>query len=241
MQNRATRAKRSTNGPHSAHGKPHTSKNTRKSPSISQPDQKSTTTKTKPRKFSQEFREATLVKIDVDIDELRKVAPITPILEEAEGGLPAVLAAMRFSTDPTITKFLREYDAGSDIDRIVVPWEAWALKAKIELHTLLGEIIFALRQQSVNAVKVLAITSHPDVVKARIKNAKTPRGYKDRDALDTALGLLPQQKGATFIGKFFAAGAPDPETPNPDQGHPEEPDVDELFPDIESTQLLLTE
>lgn len=165
---------------------------------------------------------------------------MTPILEEAEGGLPAVLAAMRFSTDPTITLFLRAYDSGSETDRLVVPWEAWAIKAKIDINTLLGEIIFALRQQSVNAVKVLAITSHPDVVRARIKSAKTPRGYKDRDALDTALGLLPQQKGATFIGKFFAPGAVDGGE-KPDLSHPEESDVDDIFPDLQTTQMLLTD
>jgi hypothetical protein len=79
------------------------------------------------------------------------------------------------------------------------------------------------------------------VIKARIKSAKTPKGHRDRDALDTAHGFLPQQKGATFIGKFFAGAGPDPDEKTPDKQHPEEPDVDELFPDLESTQLLLTD
>jgi hypothetical protein len=182
-----------------------------------------------------------LVKHEVDEDELRCAARLTPILEEAEGGIPAVVTAMRFSTDPSIVKFLREYDRASERDRAAIPFEVWAVKAKVDMNTLLGEIIFALRQHSVNAVKVLAITSHPDVIRARIKAAKTPRGYKDRDAIDTAMGFLPQPKGATFIGKYFAGGTPETPEPTPDTSHPEEPDVDELFPDLESTQMLLTD
>ncbi len=147
---------------------------------------------------------------------------------------------MRFSTEPNILKFLEVYDAGTDVDRECIPWEAWAIKARVKPTVLMGEIIFALRQQSVDLIKVLAITGHPDTVRARLKNAKTPQGVKDRDALDIALGFAPQQKGATFIGKYFQSGARDPEDA-PEPSRVIEPDVDELFPDLEQTQFLLTE
>lgn len=197
------------------------------------------------KKYSPEFFEATLIKIDVDIDELRRAAPLTPILAEAEGGLDAVLAAMRFSQDPTITKFLKVYDSGNVHDKVIVPWEAWAIKARLDISALLGSILIALRQQSVNVIKVLSITAHPETIRARIKSAKTPKGVKDRDALDTALGFLPAQKGTTFIGKYFAGtqGAdpeePGPAAPTPSPARPDEIDVDDLFPDVESTQRML--
>jgi hypothetical protein len=120
-----------------------------------------------------------------------------------------------------------------------VPWEAWAIKCGLDIHGLLGSIMIAMRQASVNLVKVLAITGHPGTVKARIKNAMTPRGYKDRDSLDVALGLLPGQKGTTIIGKYFA-GTATPEEEKP-PSRPDEPDVDQLFPDLAETQFLITD
>ncbi len=178
---------------------------------------------------------------NVNRQALALIPPITPILLEAEGGIATVFSAMRMSQDPTIVKFLREYDKSPEIDRQCLPLEVWILKAKVEPNTLLGEIIFALREQSVNVVKVIAMTSHPDVVRARIKNAKTPKGYRDRDALDTALGLLPTPKGTTIIGKYFAGGTPEPAKDPPGGARPDETDVDDLFPDLESTQMMLTD
>jgi hypothetical protein len=146
---------------------------------------------------------------------------------------------MRFSADPDIIKFLRIYDVATNTDQECVPWEAWAIKAGLDIHNLLGSIVIALRQHSVNLVKVLAITGHPATTRARIKNALTPRGYKDRDAIDTALGLLPQQKGTTFIGKIFAGTATPEEEKAPSR--PDEPDVDDLFPDLSETQFMITD
>jgi len=164
---------------------------------------------------------------------------MTPMLMEAEGGLPAVLSAMRFSADPYIVKFLKAYDATTDIDRAALPWEVWAIKAGLQIEPLLGSILIALRQYSVNTIKLLTISTHPEVVRARIQNALTPKGYRDRDAIDTALGFLPQQKGATFIGKYFSGTAvPEEEKP---PTRPDEPGVEDLFPDISNTQFLLTD
>lgn len=164
-----------------------------------------------------------------------------------------MLDAMRFSQDPNIVKFLRAYDSGTDVDRHILPWEAWAVKARLDISTLLGSILIALRQQAVNAIKIKSITTHPAVVEATIKNAKTPKGYKDREMLHTALGFLPKPKGATFIDKYFAGTVGD----SPDDGEikpggtpteqpviparPDEIDMDDLFPNVEDTQLLLGE
>ena len=101
-----------------------------------------------------------------------------------------------------------------------------------------------MRANSVNKIKVLAISHHPDTVKARIKAAKTPKGTKDRDSLDTSLGFLPSQKGSTFIGKYFVTTqGKDPEVDEnqPTPARPDEMDVNDIFPDLSVTQKLLNE
>lgn len=154
-----------------------------------------------------------------------------------------MLDAMRFSADPTIVRFLQVYDKGSENDRACIPWEAWAIKAKLNILELLGSILIAMRQQSVNIIKVLAITGHPDTVRARIASAKTAKGVRDRDSLDISLGFLPSPKGpTTFIGKYFAGTQgpePEPGTPPPAPARPDEVDVDDIFPDLSETQGLL--
>ncbi len=191
------------------------------------------------------------MKLEIDYDELKRAAPLTPILQEAEGGLPAVLEAMRFSQDPTIVKFLRAYDSGQEIDHHIMPWEAWAVKARLDISALLGSILIALRQQAVNTIKIVSITNHPDVVRATVKNALTPKGFRDRETLHTALGFLPRPKGTTFIEKYFAGtqgGDPgdgedkpidQPGNQAPLPARPDEVDIDDLFPNVEDTQMLI--
>jgi hypothetical protein len=202
------------------------------------------------RKFSADYILATLIKLEIDDQEVARAAPITPILKEAEGGLPAVLDAMRFSQDPIIVKFLKAYDLGNEIDHHILGWEAWAVKARVDIPSLLGSILIALRLQAVNTIKIVSITTHPDVVRATVKNAMTPKGFRDRETLHQALGFLPRAKGATFIDKYFAGTVggsmpEDDETPTPDKpadvlpARPDEIDIDDLFPNVEDTQLML--
>ncbi len=184
--------------------------------------------------------EASLIKIGVDRDVLAHAPNLTALLVEANGGLPSVLEAMRFSEDLSITKFLEHYDAGTDTDREIIPWEAWAIKAKLDVTKLLGAILFAMREQSVNVVKILAISNHPDTVKAQIAQAKKPGGFKDRQALNTSLGFFPSPKGPTINANFFSGGDPIP-APAPDTNMPGEVFPDDLFPNLGLTQRLLTD
>jgi len=178
-----------------------------------------------------------LAKYQVDPAALDGAPKLSAILDESKGGLDAVLDAMRFSNATTIVQWLKAYDAAEDWERRHMPWEGWALVARVDPARLMSDIIFALREGSVNLVKVLAITHHPDVMRARIKQAKRPEGERDRHALDTMLGALPQPKGPTFIGKFYQAqGAPE------DGGvDPKDVDVNDLFPALGGTQKLLGE
>ena len=146
-----------------------------------------------------------------------------------------MIAAMRFSDNPHIQEFLEVYDEWKQLHDYV-PLEAFALAADVDFSQLLGAAIFALQNQFANIVKVIAITSHPATVRARIKNALKPGGVKDRNALDTALRFLPQPKGTTTI--IMPGGG----TVVQDSGmNPDDVDTQDLFPDLAQTQKMLTE
>ena len=190
----------------------------------------------RPRALAPLDRETVLVKLGVDKDELAIAPPLTTILSQAEGGLPAVLAAIRFSHHPEIEKFLEVWNAATDEDRELAPLEAFALKAEVDFPSFLGECILELQNQFANIVKVIAITSHPKTMRARVKNALTPGGYRDRNAIDTALRFLPQAKGATTVFNFGPVSQP------ASVGvHPDDVETNDLFPDLSTTQKLLTE
>lgn len=178
-----------------------------------------------------------LEKYKLDPVQVDLAPKLTAILDEAKGGLESVLDAMRFSNAPSVVQWLKVYDAAEAWERRHMPWEGWALAAHVEPERLLADIMIALREASVSAVKILAITNHPDVMKARIKGAKRPEGYRDRNALDIMLGALPQPKGPTFIGKFYQASGQAAEEPS--GVDPADVDMNDLFPSLGQTQKLL--
>lgn len=173
------------------------------------------------------------------------------MLKNAEGGLKAVLGAMRFvADDPTIALFLDKYDATPVCDREQVSWEAIALAAGIDLRVFLGSAMLALQSQAVNMVKIIAMTNHPRITKARVKYGLLPSGEKDRTALDTAMGFLPSPKGPTFIGKAIfgsgnqtmnaqGAGKGDEDDDGPVVDADDDPDLDTLFPPSNDIQQKL--
>lgn len=180
-------------------------------------------------------REEALARLKVKPEQLEKVPNITAILKETHGGLKIAFKAMRFSRDPLIHAFLKKYDSIPLGDRDRVPIEAIAIAAKIDISHFWGELMLAIREHSVSAVKLIAVSSHPEVMKSRVEFAKLAGGTRDRDALDTMLGALPSPKGPTFIGKFFAGNSKDPDD------IPEAPaelvdDLDYIFPDAEVMQ-----
>jgi hypothetical protein len=173
---------------------------------------------------------------------------ITPLLKQADGGLLQVLAAMRFAPGEVITAFLRKYDSIPVGDRERLPMEAIALAAGIDINHLLGSIMLALQAQAVNTVKIIAMTAHPAITRARVKYGQMPSGEKDRAALDTAMGFLPSPKSPTFIGKAIfgsgrsvmdqqRAGSAEDETTLEDK---DDPDLDKLFPPANALQEKLT-
>lgn len=118
-----------------------------------------------------------------------------------------MLGAMRFAMDdPDIGPFIEKYDSIPVGDRERLSWEAIAIAAGINIKHLLGAIQVAAQNYSVNTVKLIAVTSHPKITRARVEYGLLPSGERDRTALDTAMGFLPSAKGPTFIGKAVFTG-----------------------------------
>jgi hypothetical protein len=183
-----------------------------------------------------------LQRLHVSEEALASAPAITPLLKQASGGLKQVIAAMRFAQDEVTSAFLQKYDSIPAGDRERLRLEAVALAAGVDISHLLGSIMLALQAQSVNTVKIIAMTAHPKITAARVRFGQMPSGEKDRAALDTAMGFLPSPKGPTFIGKaIFGSGRnamqqqrhddePDGDEESPISTVESNPDLDKLFP-----------
>ena len=141
---------------------------------------------------------------------------------------------MRFSSSPLIKAFLEKYDSIPPRDRERLSIEAIALAAKIEIPHLWGEIMLAMREHSVSAVKVIAVAAHADVMKKRVEFAQLPGGYRDRDKLDEMLGAIKPSAGNMFIGRAFFGGQ-QPESDDEEE-EAKSDDVDYMFPDASAIQ-----
>lgn len=182
-------------------------------------------------------KSAALSRLGVSKEQLDSAPEITPILKETRGGIKMALSALRFSSDPAVEKFLAKYDSIPDRDRKSLPLEAIALAADVDIRALLGEIMLAVREHSVSRVKMIAIASHPEVIKRRVEFAQLPGGFRDRDALDTMLGALPRPNAATFIDKvFFGKPEPTNQETTKDPGEELASDEDYIFPDASEIQ-----
>lgn len=177
-----------------------------------------------------------LARLGITVTEYVAAPKISPILREIQGGKSKALKAMRFSTSELIQKFLSKYDSIPAYDREKLSIEAIALSAGVNIPHLWGEIMLAMREHSVNSVKIIAVANHPEVVKKTIEFAQLPGGYRDREHVHTMLGALPSNKGTTFINKFFAGGSQkedeEANTPPPELVD----DLEYIFPDASAIQ-----
>jgi hypothetical protein len=193
-----------------------------------------------------------LKRLGVNEIDLVGAPQITPLFKNAEGGLKAVLTAMRFYNDEEISRFLAKYDSLPAGDRDRLPWEAIAISAEVNPRYLTGSILTAMQAHSVSAVKVIALSGHAVVTKKMVEYAQLPSGEKDRSMLLQGLGFLPSPKaGPTFIGKaVFGPGARDDDDDKGGVGSSSPPidatpifgidsNLNELFPDSEIIQEKL--
>jgi hypothetical protein len=181
--------------------------------------------------------EAALVKLGVDPAEVKpRIGLLSDVLNDAREGVAGVIRAMRMSGDPMIVAFLKQYDGVSEVDRKRLPIEAYAIAAKLDLTRLLGAIMLALREQSANKVKMIALTAHPHVTRASVKYALKENGVRDRQMVHQALGFLAPPQGQTINVNL-------PGFPGPEDGEKliraEDIDMNEVFPDLITTQRKL--
>ena len=178
-------------------------------------------------------------RLGVELSKIGRLPPINKILRETKGGVSAAIEAMRFSDGELSQKFLDRWDEISDHDKERLTIEVVAFSCDINPMHLFGEIQLAMREYSVNAVKLIAVEAHPDVMRQSIESAKTPGGVADRKHIHEMLGALATPKGPMFIKNFFAGNTPD-ETDDEDvPAKPEQEfvtDEDFVFPDCEAMQ-----
>ena len=146
------------------------------------------------------------------------------------------IQAMRFSGDLNVIEFMKSYDEASPTDRDILPLEAFAIMAGVNLKALLGAIVVELRDRSANIVKTILTAAHPEVTRASIRNAMKPGGVRDRQQVHTAMRLLPVAKGSTVM---VSAGGVTQVTEGSVDG--DDVDTDALFPNLEETQRMLGE
>lgn len=175
---------------------------------------------------------------------LRKTPDITEIIKYNLGGRAGALRAMRFSNNPNIQEFLAVYDEIPEREIKRLSWEAIVIAAGLDATAFLGATLLAVQAVSANQSRLIMVSNHPDIVQKRVEYAKLPGGHRDRDAIDVALGALPQPKGGnTFIINPLqqnddeedgdeAGGAAVPELDDK-----REDDLEHLFPDLKQTQL----
>ena len=168
------------------------------------------------------------------------------IRSNVRGGLKAALRAMRFTpADPTIVTFLEKYDSIPIGDRDKLPWEAIVVSGNIDVHHLMGATLFAVQSMSVNAVKFIALSNYPSIMKKTAEYAKMASGERDRATFHQGLGFLPSPKGPTFIGKAIFGGGGTKEVDEDDKEEQPatfamEEDVNNLFPSATAMQNKLS-
>lgn len=144
-----------------------------------------------PRFTSAARRAAALKKLGVSLDQVASAPQVTALLREIGGSRRAILEALRFSEKPVVERFLAKHDSLGVWGRTNTPWEAIALAAGIDPEHLLGAAMMAQREHTMMRTKFIAFSHCVEVMKKRIEFAMLPGGWRDRDALDKFLGLLP--------------------------------------------------
>lgn len=201
-------------------------------------NKKSSPRKRSDQKYELKRTRGPLARIGVTVEQYVAAPKISPILREIQGGKSKALKAMRFSSSDLIQQFLAKYDSISARDRERLSIEAIALSAGINIPHLWGEIMLAMREHSVNSVKIIAVANHPEVLKKTLEFATLPGGIRDREHIHTMLGALPSNKGATFFVKnFYPGGKPKGEDESEDDRPPEiVDDLEYIFPGAELIQ-----
>ena len=105
-------------------------------------------------------------------------------------------------------------------DREYLSWEAMAIAAKVNLKHLLGAIRVAIQNHCENRSRFIAVSNHPDIMKARVGFGTALVGAeKDRTAIEMGIGWLQGPKSPQFIGKQVAIYNAGGSSPKDDEGN----------------------
>lgn len=166
-------------------------------------------------------------------EKLATCEPLQNVIQQSLGNVSVAIEAMRFSSDPTIEKFLIRYDTASEQQKKSLPLEAFALAAEVEIPALLGATILAFKSLQAQKSTLRVMADHPDIVKKTIKVAKTTKGVADRRMIHEAVGFLPTKSGIS-INQVFGGQLPQKRDDDPPsrEVHGEPVEFDELFEPI---------
>ena len=181
-------------------------------------------------KLDQSLRALSLTREDIE-----RCPQIASVIKQSVGSIAQAIEAMRFSDDATIRKFLVCYDTASEQARKVLPLEAFALHASVEIPALLGATILAFKSLQAQKSTLKVMADHPEIVAKTIKIAKTTKGVADRRMIHEAVGFLPTKSGIS-IQQVFGGQLPKrddkPLLPPPQEANGEPVEFDELFEPI---------
>lgn len=166
-------------------------------------------------------REDALKRLGISEEAIERMPQITPMLA-AIGGHQAIINTLRYSIEPAACAFLDCYDKLPKGDRESLPIEAIAIKANVGMLELLGTIMLAAKNKNGQESALLAITSHPEVLRKTIEYAELPGGIQDRRLLHEAVNFVASKKG--FNMNFHFGSQPNKD-PNP--AAPVEPEEEE--------------
>ena len=191
---------------------------------------------------AEERKSAALRRLAVDEKALQRMPDISEILSEAGVSKAQAIKTLRFSDDQLAITFLDTYDSLPLTDRDRVPLEALILKSGVNPVHFLGTLFLAVRENTINRSKMIAMANHPEVMQATVEAALIPGGYRDREQLHIMTGALPSNKGVTVFQKFSGVTPDGPQKPAEPVQEAEivETDANYIFPDSSRMQERLS-
>ncbi len=141
------------------------------------------------------------LKIDLDAEtKVKELPKITHILKSLPKGIDSAIEYLRGSVAHEAKLVLTRWDSMSRSQKKLIPFEAYCVGINGGTRRILEIITSACFDQSSSAATLLAAASHPDIVKATVKAAKSPRfGTADRKMLHMHRGFVPVSKNQTTI------------------------------------------
>ncbi len=141
---------------------------------------------------------------------------ITPMLQAVEGGVEHCITALRAHEDEDAQAFVEMWDECTKTDRMHLKLEEIAHAAGVGSLRLAEVVNTALFLYGNMQVQMMLAAGMPSVVARSMRQAKTAKGYADREWMLKAGKILPIPKGAQTA---IQINAPVAETKQLEGGH----------------------